>query len=112
MLLGLYLQYQITDSSVRESPTLSKRRLNCSFISMRIVESLFNLGSEERISNDKGSIFYTYSPVKVSRFLHFAIEGSNILQSSTSNVVELASINAPVNLGKSFSFRVNLNSLR
>ncbi len=63
-----------------------------------IIESLFNLGSEERISNDKESIFYPISPVKVSRFLHFAIEGSNILHSSTSNVVELASINASVNI--------------
>ena len=61
-------------------------------------ESLFNFGSEERISNDKVSIL-KLCIVKLSRFLHFAIEGYNLLHSRSFKVVALASINDYPNLG-------------
>ena len=67
---------------------------------MTILDSLFNFGSEERISIDSGSIFYSHSPSKISKFLHFAIEGRNFMKLKDLNVDELASISDDTNLGK------------
>jgi hypothetical protein len=105
---GLYEHRHTTDNSVRDGPTISKRRLNCSIERISINESLFNFGSEERISNDKESILKRQSILeglkgqsnfKLSRFLHFAIEGHNPSHSRSFKVVALASINDYPNLG-------------
>ncbi len=57
-----------------------------------IHESLFNFGSKERITNDKVSILRLFID-KLSRFLHFAIEGHSQSHSKSFKVAELAFIN-------------------